>query len=57
MKKLLLAAAVATLSVNAVQAAPTLYGKLNVSINQVDNKISMVKVTLPKLTQTLLVLG
>ncbi|RSR30549.1 porin, partial [Acinetobacter baumannii] len=38
MKKLLLAAAVATLSVNAVQAAPTLYGKLNVSINQVDNK-------------------
>ncbi|WP_242435468.1 hypothetical protein, partial [Acinetobacter baumannii] len=28
MKKLLLAAAVATLSVNAVQAAPTLYGKL-----------------------------
>lgn len=38
MKKLLLAAAVATLSINAVQAAPTLYGKLNVSINQVDNK-------------------
>lgn len=38
MKKLLLAAAVATLSVNAVQAAPTLYGKLNVTIDQVDNK-------------------
>lgn len=38
MKKLLLAAAVTTLSLNAAQAAPTLYGKLNVSIDNVDNK-------------------
>ena len=38
MKKLLLAATVATLSISAAQAAPTLYGKLNVSIDQVDNK-------------------
>lgn len=37
MKKLLLAAAVTTLSLNAAQAAPTLYGKLNVSIDNVDN--------------------
>lgn len=37
MKKLLLAAAVTTLSLSAAQAAPTLYGKLNVSIDQVDN--------------------
>lgn len=38
MKKLLLAAAVATLGVSAAQAAPTLYGKLNVTLDQVDNK-------------------
>lgn len=38
MKKLLLAAAVTTLSLNAAQAAPALYGKLNVSIDNVDNK-------------------
>lgn len=37
MKKLLLAAAVATLSLSAAQAAPTLYGKLNVTLDQVDN--------------------
>ena len=37
MKKLLLAATVATLSVSAAQAAPTLYGKLNVTVDQVDN--------------------
>ena len=37
MKKVLLAAAIATISLNAAQAAPTLYGKLNVSLNQVDN--------------------
>ncbi len=37
MKKVLLAAAVATLGFNAAHAAPTLYGKLNVSLNQVDN--------------------
>jgi predicted porin len=37
MKKLLLAAAVAAMGVSAAQAAPTLYGKLNVSIDQVDN--------------------
>ena len=37
MKKLLLAAAVTTLSLNAAQAAPTLYGKLNVSIDNIDN--------------------
>jgi hypothetical protein len=32
MKKLLLAATVATLAMNAAQAAPTLYGKLNVTL-------------------------
>ncbi|TCM64509.1 putative porin [Acinetobacter calcoaceticus] len=37
MKKVLLAAAVASLGISAVQAAPTVYGKMNVSINQVDN--------------------
>ncbi|WP_445116036.1 porin [Acinetobacter sp. WZC-1] len=37
MKKVLLAAAVASLGLSAAQAAPTLYGKLNVSLNQVDN--------------------
>ncbi len=37
MKKLLLAAAVAAMGVSAAQAAPTLYGKLNVSLDQVDN--------------------
>lgn len=37
MKKLLLAAAVAAMGVSAAQAAPTLYGKLNVSIDQADN--------------------
>lgn len=37
MKKLLLATAVAALGMSAAQAAPTLYGKLNVSIDQVDN--------------------
>lgn len=36
MKKLLLAATVATLSVSAAQAAPTLYGKLNVTLDQID---------------------
>ena len=36
MKKLLLAVAVTTLSLSAVQAAPTLYGKLNVSLDQID---------------------
>ena len=35
MKKLLLAATVATLAMNAAQAAPTLYGKLNVTLDQV----------------------
>ncbi len=35
MKKLLLATAIATLSMSSVQAAPTLYGKLNVSLDQV----------------------
>ena len=37
MKKVLLAAAIASISLSAAQAAPTLYGKLNVSLNQVDN--------------------
>lgn len=37
MKKLLLAAAIATMGMSAAQAAPTVYGKLNVSIDQVDN--------------------
>lgn len=37
MKKLLLAATVATLAMNAAQAAPTLYGKLNVTLDQIDN--------------------
>ena len=36
MKKVLLAAAIATLSLSAAQAAPTLYGKLNVTIDQID---------------------
>ncbi len=35
MKKLLLAATVATLAMNAAQAAPTLYGKLNVTLDQI----------------------
>lgn len=38
MKKLLLAAAVTTLSLSAAQAAPTLYGKVNVTIDQFGNK-------------------
>ena len=38
MKKVLLAVAVASFGLSAAQAAPTLYGKLNVSLNQVDNK-------------------
>ena len=37
MKKLLLAATVATLAMNAAQAAPTLYGKINVTLDQIDN--------------------
>lgn len=37
MKKMLIAAAVSTLSITAAQAAPTVYGKLNVSLDQVDN--------------------
>lgn len=37
MKKVLLAAAVASLGISAAQAAPSLYGKFNVSLNQVDN--------------------
>ena len=37
MKKLLLAATVATLVMNAAQAATTLYGKLNVTLDNVDN--------------------
>ncbi|WP_151814763.1 porin, partial [Acinetobacter junii] len=37
MKKLLLAATVATLTMNAAQAAPTLYGKLNVTLDNIDN--------------------
>ena len=36
MKKLLLAVAVTTFSLSAVQAAPTLYGKLNVTLDQID---------------------
>ncbi len=36
MKKLLLAATVATLAMNAAQAAPTLYGKLNVTVDNID---------------------
>lgn len=36
MKKLLLATAVAALSLSSVQAAPTLYGKLNVTLDNVD---------------------
>ena len=38
MKKLLLAAAVATLSVNAVQAAPTLYGKQTFPLTKLTTK-------------------
>ena len=37
MKKLLLATAVAGLSLNAAQAAPTVYGKLNVSVDSYNN--------------------
>lgn len=37
MKKLLLAATVATLAMNAAQAAPTLYGRLNVTLDNIDN--------------------
>lgn len=37
MKKLLLATAVATLCISSVQAAPTLYGKLNLTLDQIDN--------------------
>ncbi|MFK8933907.1 hypothetical protein ABCA12_1571 [Acinetobacter junii] len=37
MKKLLLAATVATLAMNAAQASPTLYGKLNVTLDNIDN--------------------
>ncbi len=37
MKKLLLAASVATLTMTAAQAAPTLYGKLNVTVDNIDN--------------------
>ena len=37
MKKLLLAATVATLAMNAAQAAPTLYGKLSVTLENIDN--------------------
>ena len=36
MKKLLLVATVATLAMNAAQAAPTLYGKLNVTLDNID---------------------
>ncbi|ELW86894.1 porin [Acinetobacter bereziniae] len=36
MKKVLLAAAITTLSISAAQAAPTLYGKFNVSLDQID---------------------
>lgn len=36
MKKLLLATVVSALTINAVQAAPTVYGKLHVSIDNVD---------------------
>jgi predicted porin len=37
MKKLLLAATVATLTMSAAQAAPTVYGKLNVTVDNIDN--------------------
>lgn len=37
MKKVLLAAAVASLGLSAAHAAPTLYGKFNVTLDQVDN--------------------
>nr|WP_298891077.1 porin [uncultured Acinetobacter sp.] len=37
MKKLLLATAVAALSLSSVQAAPTLYGKLSLTLDQVSN--------------------
>ena len=37
MKKLLLAATVATIAMNAAQAAPTLYGKLSVTLDNIDN--------------------
>lgn len=37
MKKVLLAAAVASIGFSAAHAAPTLYGRLNLSLNQVDN--------------------
>ena len=37
MKKLLLAATVAAMGVSAAQAAPTLYGKLNVTLDNIDN--------------------
>ena len=36
-EKLLLVAAVSTLGFSTVQAAPTLYGKLNVTLDQADN--------------------
>ncbi|KAA8734740.1 porin [Acinetobacter qingfengensis] len=38
MKKLLLAAAIATLGLSTAQAAPTLYGKINVTLDQIDNE-------------------
>lgn len=37
MKKLLLAAIVAAMGVSAAQAAPTLYGKINLSVDQIQN--------------------
>ena len=37
MKKLLLAATVAAMGVSAAQAAPTLYGKINLSVDQIQN--------------------
>lgn len=37
MKQLLIAAALTSLSFQAAQAAPTIYGKLNVTLDQVDN--------------------
>ena len=37
MKKLLLAATVAAMGVSAAQAAPTLYGKINLSVDQIEN--------------------
>ena len=37
MKKLLLAAIVAAMGVSAAQAAPTLYGKINLSVDQIEN--------------------